>query len=488
MDTVIVQADYTVYSGESFDFTDAEAFGIQQVQGHAAPSLTIAGAVTETWTTATGYSRAAIGASGISDSSQILVDTTGALKISALQGGANVYDGGLGSDPDFVNRGLVQLTSLTIASAGGVHGGDMSFENSGVFRIDGGGMVRGIDISNQATVINSGLIDITAGLYEHGFGIGPYAVSMYAGTFLNSGTIQISDPAAGSETVAVSWYDATDPFSWQPQHSWLNTGTIQGDVALQVSQPASTQTPELFTNQGRMIGRIDLGPGGDHLLNSGRIDGEVDLGAGADTYAGATGVSGAVHGGAGDDVIIAGLGTNYLRGDDGNDSIVGGSGFNDINGNLGDDTIEGHSQIGDWLVGGQGNDLIESHTSGNILYGNIGNDTLVGGAGDEIIRGGQGDDSITAGAGRAWISGDRGDDTIQGGSGADTFHTFADAGIDRVLGFSEAKGDHVEVDPGTVYAVSQVGADTVINMTGGGQMVLVGVDMANLHPGWIFGA
>jgi hypothetical protein len=36
--------------------------------------------------------------------------------------------------------------------------------------------------------------------------------------------------------------------------------------------------------------------------------------------------------------------------------------------------------------------------------------------------------------------------------------------------------------------VSQVGADTVINMTGGGQMILVGVSMSSLTPGWIFGA
>jgi len=33
-----------------------------------------------------------------------------------------------------------------------------------------------------------------------------------------------------------------------------------------------------------------------------------------------------------------------------------------------------------------------------------------------------------------------------------------------------------------------VGADTVIDMTGGGQMVLVGVQMSTLTAGWIFGA
>jgi hypothetical protein len=77
---------------------------------------------------------------------------------------------------------------------------------------------------------------------------------------------------------------------------------------------------------------------------------------------------------------------------------------------------------------------------------------------------------------------------MSGGAGADIFHTFGDAGIDRVTDFSLAEGDRVQVDPGTQYVVSQVGADTVINMTGGGQMILVGVTMTTLTGSWIFGA
>jgi Ca2+-binding RTX toxin-like protein len=190
-------------------------------------------------------------------------------------------------------------------------------------------------------------------------------------------------------------------------------------------------------------------------------------------------------GGSGDDTLAAVAGSNYLRGADGNDSMLGGSGFDDINGNKGDDTIDGGSGGGDWLVGGQGNDLIAAHTSGNILYGNLGNDTLIGGTGGDIIRGGQGDDSIVAGSGAEWISGDRGDDTIQAGSGADTFHTSAGAGIDRVLGFDAAKGDHVMIDAGAAYTVSQVGADTVIDLGHGDEMILVGVHTADLPTGWI---
>jgi Ca2+-binding RTX toxin-like protein len=99
---------------------------------------------------------------------------------------------------------------------------------------------------------------------------------------------------------------------------------------------------------------------------------------------------------------------------------------------------------------------------------------------------GRGDDTITGGAGSDFVSGDRGNDTISGGSGADLFHGSQDAGIDRVLDFSLAEGDRVMLDPGTTYTLSQVGADTVLDMGGGHQMILVGVQSSSLTGDWIF--
>ena len=228
------------------------------------------------------------------------------------------------------------------------------------------------------------------------------------------------------------------------------------------------------------------GFGGDDSMSGGSGD---DLLNGGPAFVGGPDAgNNTISGGAGNDTLGAANGANYLRGDDGNDSIVGGSGFDDINGNKGDDTIDGGSGGGDWLVGGQANDFITSHASDDILYGNLGNDTLTGGTGNEILRGGQGDDTIAAGDGNDWISGDRGSDTVSGGAGADIFHTFNGAGVDRVTDFHVSEGDRVQLDPGTTYTVSQVGADTVIDMGDGDQMILVGVQMNTLPSGWIFGA
>ena len=204
-----------------------------------------------------------------------------------------------------------------------------------------------------------------------------------------------------------------------------------------------------------------------------------------------------INGGAGDDVIFAlsapgasgatGTGQTYLRGDEGNDSITGSSSFDDINGNMGNDTCVGG--VGsDFVVGGRDSDLLFGEAGEDLVYGNLGNDTCEGGDGNDIIRGGQDNDITNGGAGDDFVSGDKGDDTMSGGAGADIFHTFGDAAIDRVLDFSLVEGDRVQLDPGTQFTVSQVASDTVINMTGGGQMVLVGVDMTTLTTGWIFGA
>ena len=200
-----------------------------------------------------------------------------------------------------------------------------------------------------------------------------------------------------------------------------------------------------------------------------------------------------IYGGGADDRILAGgdndtivdsSGANYLRGEDGDDLIRGGFDFDDIHGNIGADTAFGGAGD-DWVVGGKDNDSLAGEAGADIVYGNIGNDTVSGGAGADTVRGGQDNDVLWGGDGADWLSGDKGDDTLDGGAGADTFSSFGDAGLDRINGFNFAEGDRIRLDPGASYTFAQVGADVVVTLWGGGQVVLAGVSLSTLGDGWI---
>lgn len=246
---------------------------------------------------------------------------------------------------------------------------------------------------------------------------------------------------------------------------------------------------------------IDLRAG--HFSSVGGLTGNVAVAAGA-TVENAVGGSGAdaitgnaaanalngaagddvIYGGAGGDTITGGDGRNFLRGEEGDDYLVGGAAFDDMHGNMGADTLHG-GQGDDWVVGGKDNDLLHGELGLDRIYGNMGADTLYAGEGADILRGGQDNDVMYGEAGDDWLSGDRGDDTIWGGSGADSFHTWGAADLDRVMDFNRAEGDRVLVSEGATYSFAQVGADVVINISGGGQIVLVGVNSTSLTDGWI---
>ena len=228
-----------------------------------------------------------------------------------------------------------------------------------------------------------------------------------------------------------------------------------------------------------------LDPGGQTLVSV------TDLPAGGDIDAlldgsWLAGFGAEYRGSEGADTLQAADGANILSGAGGADSITGGAGFDAINGNMGDDTASGAGGD-DWVVGGRDNDVLDGGSGADIVYGNLGNDWCDGGEGADIVRGGQGADVVFGQAGDDWLSSDRGDDTLTGGAGADIFHSFAEAGIDRVTDFSAADGDRVQLDPGTAYTLAQVGADTVVDMGGGNQVVLVGVQLSTLPDGWIIG-
>lgn len=192
-----------------------------------------------------------------------------------------------------------------------------------------------------------------------------------------------------------------------------------------------------------------------------------------------------IWGGGGADDLYGGDGDDYVRGEAGDDLIEGGDGHDDLHGNAGSDLIYG-GWGDDWVVGGKDDDELYGEGGWDLVLGNLGHDYLSGGDGGDWLRGGQGNDEVRGGAGDDWLSGDRDNDTLSGGAGADIFHTFGEAGVDRVLDFNLAEGDRVMLDLGTTYSLAQAGLDTVISMGGGAQMILVGTTLSALAPGWIF--
>ncbi len=111
----------------------------------------------------------------------------------------------------------------------------------------------------------------------------------------------------------------------------------------------------------------------------------------------------------------------------GNDYLVGSNGDDVINGLAGNDEIRG-LKGNDTLSGDEGNDQIFGLEGSDVLNGGDGNDSLFGGAGNDTINGGANDDVIFYGSGN---------DSIDGGSGTDEIDiTGSDALVDLVIGSS----------------------------------------------------
>ena len=174
-----------------------------------------------------------------------------------------------------------------------------------------------------------------------------------------------------------------------------------------------------------------------------------------------------------------------IYGASGDDSLSGMDGPDRMQGNQGNDTLSG-GPGDDRVLGGKDNDELHGDAGNDFMNGNLGVDSCFGGDGADTIYGGQGDDLLDGGAGNDWMSGDLGNDTLTGGAGADTFNMFAGGGVDQVQDFNAAEGDRVHLAAGLSYTVSQSGADTVIDLSSGDRMILVGVQLSSLPNGWIF--
>ena len=136
--------------------------------------------------------------------------------------------------------------------------------------------------------------------------------------------------------------------------------------------------------------------------------------AGNDTLYGSTAIS---------NNIISGLdGNDYLYGCDVGETLLGGNG---------DDYMDGYSG-NDQIYGGAGNDSLRGS---GYLDGGDGNDNLRGKYGDQInstFVGGNGNDSLSGGSGDDLLEGGSGLDSIEGGGGADTYLFNVGDGADTI--------------------------------------------------------
>ena len=151
----------------------------------------------------------------------------------------------------------------------------------------------------------------------------------------------------------------------------------------------------------------------------------------------------------------------------GNDRFNGGGGDDNIF--LGDGNDIGHAGTGrDQFFGGLGRDKLYGDSGNDRLFGDDGNDRLFGGVGVDRLAGGNGNDQIDGGAGN---------DNLAGGAGRDTFVFAPGDGNDTIQDFNIAF-DTIDILPGGLPVTSTVGTDTLLQLGGGDQVLLIGISAA----------
>lgn len=275
------------------------------------------------------------------------------------------------------------------------------------------------------------------------------------------------------------------------------TGGATGAIAI-ISQPTpEPETPALPpTTGGAGDDVLDLRSGGfsqiPHTFAGGAGADLVYGGDAGDTLQGNTGDD-VILGGGGADLIMGGQDQDRLEGGPGRDLLFGDRGDDTLQGNTGDDIITGGAgddvlrggQDQDWLEGGDGRDRLFGDHGDDTLQGNIGADTLTGEAGNDVLLGGKDGDLLNGGDGADILSGDLGNDTLTGGAGADVFSFAANGGIDHITDFNAAEGDRVQLQPGAAYTLTQIGANTVVDLGHGDQLILDNIQLTALPTGWI---
>ncbi|MDR7118663.1 calcium-binding protein [Caulobacter sp. BE254] len=235
-----------------------------------------------------------------------------------------------------------------------------------------------------------------------------------------------------------------------------------------------------------------VGTAGD-ALGDGYVSIEGLVGSGfGDTLAG-DGESNSLYGLGGGDALVGGAGSDGLYGGDGGDHLWGGVGGDILDGGAGVDFARYDSATGgvvasltggitktgeaagdtylsiEGFVGSAYNDQLTGDAGANILYGLAGDDIMVGANGDDFLYGGDGQDTFRFGS----------------GSGHDVIGDFqaTGAGHDVIGLLTNLNGSGI-VDFASLQShIVQRGADTVIDLGSGHDILLTAVTAASLTVG-----
>lgn len=189
-----------------------------------------------------------------------------------------------------------------------------------------------------------------------------------------------------------------------------------------------------------------------------------------------------VNGGTGDDTIGGGAGVDDLRGGAGKDLIFGGEGNDSIDGGDGDDVAWGGSG-NDLVNGGNGNDLLGGGAGNDAVHGGAGKDVIYGGEGNDRLFGDEGNDALFGGIGRDVLTGGLGNDELSGGAGVDTF-IFGKAEGDDVIRDFEGGRDIVDFGGQTYTLTENAAGFAVLELSGGGSILLDGIALADVNADW----
>jgi serralysin len=207
-----------------------------------------------------------------------------------------------------------------------------------------------------------------------------------------------------------------------------------------------------------------------------------------------------ISGGAGSDTILGGDGRDLLYGEDGNDSLLGGEGNDQLYGRAGIDTLAGGvgndsyivTEAADVVIEAAGEGLDRVFASGDYTLSDNLEELRRNGSGSGTLTGNDSANRIVGGIGADTLVGLGGNDTLEGGDGADRFVFSAGNGADVIRGFEAgtAGADVIQFSTATFAdyaavqaAMSFVDGATVIAVSPGNSITLVGVQVAALNAG-----